>query len=59
MLNVKTEVKMTGTAKWIHLLGKIKLFTNLGYLIYPALTSIFFSLPAFAMLKKTLSKDAR
>ena len=49
------EEKMTGTVKWISLLGKIKLFTNLGCLLYPLMTAVFTGLPLILQSTTVLS----
>ena len=49
------EEKMTGTVKWISLLGKIKLFTNLGCLLYPLMTAVFTGLPLILQSSTILS----
>ena len=50
---------MTGTAKWISLLGKIKLFTNLGCLLYPMITAIFTGIPLICSSLITLVQTER
>ena len=52
-------VKMTGTAKWISLLEKIKLFTNLGCLLYPLMTAIFIGIPLIGSSLITLVHNER
>jgi hypothetical protein len=49
------DVRMTGTAKWIIFLGKIKLFTNLGCFIYPLMTVILVGIPLVGAMKVILS----